>query len=109
MSNEYDATPPDTAKLCRDWVEIREENQGGKIVLRPNSADIPPARGRRGLDLSTSGNAAAQTAGPTDKIEGSAGAWSMDESCLVVEAPGWTGKYDIEELTEEKLVIKPID
>ena len=106
--NQGDGKTPDSAKLCRDWVEIREENTGGKIVLRPNSADIPPARGgRRALDLSEGGAAQAQTAGPSDKMEGRAGSWSMDGAGLKLQAPGWSGRYDIEELTEEKLVIKP--
>lgn len=97
---------PDPELLCREWVEVREENIGNKIVLKPAASNIPPARGRCGLDLSIAGTAKAQSAGPDDKVVGKPGVWSLIDDGLSVKAPGWDGDYQIEELTEERLVIK---
>ncbi|MGO1501964.1 MAG: hypothetical protein ACTHWH_11860 [Marinobacter sp.] len=92
--------------LCREWVEIREENSGSRIVLKPATSEIPPARGRCGLDLSIAGKAEAQSAGPDDRMVGKPGVWTLTDNGLSLKAPGWDGDYQIEELTAERLVIR---
>jgi hypothetical protein len=87
-------------------VEVREESTGDRIVLKPAASNIPPARGRCGLDLSIAGKAKTQSAGPDDRMIGKPGAWSLTDDGISVKAPGWDGDYQIEELTEERLVIK---
>ena len=38
-------------ELLRRWVHVREEDEGDVRVYRPSDADIPPARGRRGIEV----------------------------------------------------------
>ncbi len=97
----------DVHMLTREWVEIREEGGPERLLFRPTSYKIPPARGRRRLDLREPGQAVAKTPGPTDRLQSSAGAWSLEGDELRVSAPGWEGAYRIEELTEDKLVLRP--
>lgn len=94
------------AQLQKEWVEIREENTADQFVFRPFSYPIPPARGRRALDLSEPGKAWSKSPGPSDKLEGIQGTWVLEEGALILDTPGWRGTYDIEELTEDKLVLR---
>src|SRR5262245_7968449 len=96
----------DEKQLGRTWVEVREEGGPDRIVLRPQGHPIPPARGRRALDLSHPGTLLAKAPGPTDKSEGKPGSWSVLENELTIDAPGWTGKYSIEQLSDDVLIIK---
>jgi hypothetical protein len=93
--------------LTREWVELREESQPGRIVLRPVDSDIPPARGRRRLDLSRSGEATAKSPGPTDRLEGRKGEWSLSDRTLTVSAGNWKGTYLIAEVADDQLVLCP--
>ena len=93
--------------LRREWVELREECTKGRIVLRPITYKVPPARGRRRLDLSVKGFAAAKSEGPSDKLQARGGSWSLQDDDLKVDAPGWTGTYRVEEITQEILVLRP--
>ncbi|BCH22067.1 MULTISPECIES: hypothetical protein [unclassified Mesorhizobium] len=95
----------DIKKMTKNWVEVREESSPGRIVLRPDSYNLPPARGRRHLDLSSRSQALAKSPGPADKLESVAGTWSVDGDELHLSAPGWEGHYSIEQLTEDLLVI----
>jgi hypothetical protein len=94
-------------KLARTWVEVREESEPGRIVLRPVDYNLPPARGRRWLDLSEPTRALAKSPGPADKMEGKSGTWSVSDQELSITAPGWTGTYHIEEVGENLLVLRP--
>jgi hypothetical protein len=96
----------DTKSITREWVEIQEENKDGIIVLRPLDYPIPPARGRRHLDLGRGGLMDAKSPGPTDKLESSGGEWSIEGKQLHLKAPGWEGDYDIEELKTERLILR---
>jgi len=97
----------DVKELARNWVEVREEGSAGRIVLRPQSYPIPPARGRRALDLSGPGQAAlAKAPGPDDKSVGKSGKWSVAGDELTVDAPDWAGTYTIEELSQDILVLR---
>jgi len=100
---------PTNTALSREWVEIREESEEGRIVLRPLGPDIPPARGgRRRLDLREPGDASAREPGAADAMEARDGSWtSPEEGVLDIAVPGWTGTYTVIELHEDKLVIEP--
>jgi hypothetical protein len=93
--------------LAREWVEIREESGEGRVVLRPSTHPLPPARGRRRLDLRTEGKAVPKAPGPTDQLQASgAGEWSLEGNTLHLTAPGWSGDYLILEVTEDVLVLQ---
>ncbi|RCW84065.1 hypothetical protein [Paracoccus lutimaris] len=98
----------DEAELCRDWVEIHEESGGDVMVFRPSSDILPPSRRvRRRLELASSGAATGKAAGPNDApVAESAGSWSREGRTLHVALPGWSGDYDISELTDDRLVLK---
>lgn len=98
----------DEAKLCREWIEIREETTADHFVFRSSTVQIPPTRGgRRGLELSESGLAEAKAPGPTDAMQSQGtGRWSLEGDMLHIELPGWAGDYEIEELKDNVLVLR---
>lgn len=100
----------DRAALCRDWVEIREEGDGARMVLRPAGDILPPSRQpRRRLELAGSGAAIGKARGAGDAtMPESAGAWSCEGERLHVALPGWEGNYHIRELTDDRLVLKKL-
>jgi len=98
----------DELMLAREWVEIREDSHEGRIVCRPVTYDIPPARGRRRLDLRDQGIAAEKRAAADDKLATQLGNWKVDENELTITAGGWSGTYRIEDLTDVLLVLVPI-
>ena len=100
----------DRKALCRDWVEMREESSGNRLVLRPAGDVLPPSRQpRRRLELAASGAAMGKGQGPTDApVPESAGSWSSEGETLHVILPGWDGNYDIRELTDDRLVLEKL-
>ena len=96
-------------KLARDWVEVREESDGGRIVLRPLGYAVPPSRdGRRRLALAPTGQARSLAAGPTDALEEkSGGGWSREGDVLRLDLEDWRGDYVIERNDDDILVLRP--
>ena len=77
-------------------------------MFRPVTADIPPARGRRRLDLTGPEGAVTRTPGTDDRMESAApGAWALDGRSLTIDAPVWSGTYDIEAVTDDVLILRP--
>jgi hypothetical protein len=64
--------PPE---LFRRWVHVREEDDGDVRVYRPAGSDIPPARGRRGIEFRPDGELLVYGPGRADKPEASPGSW----------------------------------
>jgi hypothetical protein len=62
--------PPD---LFRRWVHAREEDEGDLRVYRPAGFDLPPARGRRGIEFRPDGELLVYGPGPADKPTASPG------------------------------------
>ncbi len=93
--------------IARVWVEIREDSTDEKLVLRPTDYPIPPARGRRQLELTEIGQGQALEAGPADKLETvSHGGWSIEDQTLLLNIEGWEGTYEIEDLQDDILVLR---
>jgi hypothetical protein len=61
--------------LFRRWVHAHEEDDGDVRVYRPAGYDLPPARGRRGLEFRRDGELLVYGPGPTDKPQASTGHW----------------------------------
>lgn len=97
---------PDLSKLPGCWVEIREESTADRIVLRPDNADIPPARGRRQIDLIPPSELVVGQPGPTDATTTRSGTWSAEGDELTLAGPGWDGCYAIAQLGDDILVIR---
>ena len=106
VASQAEGGAMDEKQLARSWVEVREEGGADRIVLRPETYAIPPARGRRGLDLSRPAAAVAKAPGPTDKTEGKPGSWSLSGDELTIDAPGWSGTYTVEQVSGNILVLR---
>lgn len=94
--------------ISRHWVEIREESEGDRIVLRSFSGPIPPARGRRSLVLNPESGAQGHKPGATDRSvpeEGGTGCWGLEGDILTISAPGWEGRYKVEQLGEDRMIL----
>ncbi len=100
----------DRKALCRDWVVMREESTGDRLVLRPADDILPPSRQpRRRLELAGSGAAMTRARGPADAtMPESTGSWSFEGDRLHVALPEWQGNYDIRELTDDRLVLEKL-
>jgi hypothetical protein len=55
------------ADLYRRWIHAREEDEGDLHVYRPADYDLPPARGRRGIEFRPDGELLVYAPGPADK------------------------------------------
>ena len=71
--------------LYRRWVHSREEDEGELRVYRPAGYDLPPARGRRGIEFRPGGELLVYGPGPADKPEAKPG--RMDDVEIVSVAP----------------------
>lgn len=98
----------DREMLARDWVEVSEEGDGSRIVLRPAGYAIKPSRGgRRHLRLSPSGGVRSLAQGPGDALETKgSGGWSLKDETLSLDLGGWQGDYQIEQLGDDILVLR---
>jgi hypothetical protein len=59
--------------LCRRWVHVREEDEDEVRVYRPADSDIPPARGRRGIEFRPGGELLVYGLGAADRPTASPG------------------------------------
>lgn len=59
--------------LFRRWVHVREEDEGDVRVYRPAGTELPPARGRRGIEFKPDGEVLVYGPGPADKPTASPG------------------------------------
>jgi len=97
----------DEIQIARTWVEIREDSIDDRLVFRPSDYPIPPARGRRQLELSRSGQGQALDAGASDKLETvGLGEWKIDGQTLILNIRGWEGAYEIEDLQADILILQ---
>jgi hypothetical protein len=62
-------------ELFRRWLHSHEEDDGDVRVYRPAGYDLPPARGRRGLEFRPDGELLVYGPGPTDKPQATAARW----------------------------------
>jgi hypothetical protein len=62
-------------ELLGRWLHSHEEDEGDVLIYRPAGYDLPPARGRRGLEFRPDGELVVIGPGPADKPEAAAGHW----------------------------------
>ena len=74
-----------SADLYRRWVHSREEDEGDLRVYRPAGYDLPPARGRRGIEFRPDGEVLVYGPGPADRPTASPG--SLDDVEIVSVEP----------------------
>jgi hypothetical protein len=71
------------SQLFRRWTHSREEDQGDKLVYRPNDYPFPPARGRGGLEFRENGEFIRYQIGATDKSFAVSGQWKVKNTNVV--------------------------
>jgi hypothetical protein len=74
--------------LHKRWVHSHEEDDGEEMVFRPSSFDLPPARGRRQIELRPDGSFLEGFPGPTDAPEEAGGSWSLKGDELALRPEG---------------------
>jgi hypothetical protein len=67
--------PEPPRELYRRWVHAREEDEGDVRVYRPAGYDLPPARGRGGVEFRPGGELLVYGPGPADRPTAAPGSW----------------------------------
>ncbi len=90
------------------WLHAHEEDTEDEMVFRPASADLPPSRGRRGLELNPDGTYAEIRPGADDRPEKASGEWGVeDEEWLVVQTDaGASRRMPIVAADRDRLVVR---
>ncbi|HEX7280256.1 MAG TPA: hypothetical protein VF255_11625 [Solirubrobacterales bacterium] len=74
--------------LHKRWVHSHEEDDGEEIVFRPSSFDLPPARGRRQIELRPDGSFTEAFPGPVDAPREAGGSWTLEGEVLALHPEG---------------------
>jgi hypothetical protein len=76
------------------------------MVYRRGDRPFPPSRGRVSLTFEPGGEVLVGGPGPDDRRSASPGRWDLDGSHLKVEAPGYSGDFDVEQIEDDRLVLR---
>ena len=94
-------------ELFRRWLHSREEDEGDVRVYRPAGYDLPPARGRRGLEFRPDGELLEIGPGPADKPEATPGHWeSAGDRRARVSLAGEPKEFEIVDLEPDRLKLR---
>lgn len=74
--------------LQRRWIHSHEEDSEREMVFRPASYPFPPSRGRTGFELRADGSLVHIGIAPADGPRESAGHWTLEDECLILEPAG---------------------
>jgi len=74
--------------LHKRWVHSYEEDGDDEMVFRPSSFDLPPARGRREIELRPDGRYLESHPGPVDVPEEAGGQWLLKGDELELRPDG---------------------
>lgn len=91
--------------ILRHWIHSHEEDTDTEIVFRPASFNFPPARGRKGFELSPDGTLIDYGIGPTDRRQQTSGKWTRTGDDLTLEA-GARRVLKIVSVSNDRLVAK---
>ncbi len=103
--------PLDAIVLHGGWLHAHEEDEPGRMVFRPSSYPLPPARGRDGYTFQPGGRVTRIGSGPTDRTSAVEGTWSLDPEGLIrIRMPGDTDDRVLQVLSldKDRLVVKRI-
>lgn len=95
------------AALARHWLHAHEEDSASTLVYRPKGYALPPARGRKALELDPSGVYTEHGYGPTDRnVRSGGGRFRLDGHDLVLaDDGGKERRLRVVELEPNKLVL----
>jgi hypothetical protein len=81
-------TAPRREALQKRWVHSHEEDSDEEAVFRSGDRPLPPARGRRSLELRPDGSYVESFPGPVDVPEEASGRWSLEGDRLALNPAG---------------------
>jgi hypothetical protein len=76
----------DVAALTNHWVHSHEEDSEEAQIYRPKGHAFPPARARKELELTPSGQFVERGYGATDRSKMAQGSWRIDGDDLVLQS-----------------------
>lgn len=91
--------------LLQHWIHSHEEDTDTEMVFRPASFNFPPARGRKGFELSPDGALTDYGIGPTDRRQQISGKWKRTGDDLTLDA-GARRVLKIVSVSNDRLVAK---
>lgn len=101
-------TSPD--RLHKRWVHSHEEDRDDVAVFRPATFDLPPARGRRSIELRDDGSYVEAFPGPADVPQEAGGRWSLDGDRLALDPNGDrpAERWRVVAVDEDRLRLRPL-
>jgi hypothetical protein len=104
-----DPMSPDVRRAIQaTWIHSHEEDQGDRMVFRSADFDFPPSRGRIEFSLKPGGVVEVVRPGPDDRRRKASGRWTLAGKRLEIEAPGFSGSFDVEEVDHQRLVVRRV-
>jgi len=91
--------------ILQHWIRSHEEDTDTEMVFRPASFNFPPARGRKGFELSPDGALIDYGIGPTDRRQQTSGKWKRTGDNLTLDA-GARRVLKIVSVSNDRLVAK---
>jgi hypothetical protein len=91
------------------WVHAQEEDTEDEMVFRAAGTDLPPSRGRMGLELRTDGTFAEVGLGSTDVPEEATGSWALEGDLITLSEgvpQGLPRRMTVVAADKERLVIR---
>ena len=94
--------------LQASWVHSHEEDDGDRLVFRRRGSALPPSRGRVEFTLKPGGVVEVASPGPDDRGRRAAGQWTVAGKRLEVDSPGFSGTFEVETVSDDRLVVRRI-
>ena len=87
-----------------NWLHSHEESKGETLVFRRSGYTFPAGTIRTGISLDRSGQL--RLLYPTKTTNDLLGSWSTNGTKLMIKAPLWDGKFEIQSATRNRLTIR---
>jgi hypothetical protein len=97
---------PDLDRLLGSWTHSHEEDSPGEMVFRRGDRPFPPSRGRVSLAIEPDGAVVVGGPGADDRRSTASGRWVLDGTHLSVNAPGWSGDFEVVQAEGDRLVLR---
>ena len=97
---------PDAVRILGSWTHSHEEDSPGEMVFRKGDRPFPPSRGRVSLAVEPDGVVVVGGPGADDRRSAASGRWNLEGSHLTVNAPGWSGDFEVVEAEDDRLVLR---
>ncbi len=96
-------------QVCGRWLHVHEEDTEDQMVFRPADAELPPARGRMGIDLRPDGSFAEAGLGASDVPEEATGSWSVEGDTIMLSegaSQGVPRTMEVVTADESRMVVR---